>query len=356
MDAKTPLYDKHLEAGGKMVPFAGFLLPVQYQDGILSEHTAVRTSAGMFDVSHMGEFLLEGAGAEQALNRLLTNDFAGMQTGTARYSPMCNAQGGTVDDLIVYRQDGKYMIVVNAANRAKDFDWMSANLGSGAKLFDVSDDIALLAVQGPQAKAAMQAVLTDGGLPEKYYSFTHDCGVAGVSCLVSRTGYTGEDGFEIYAPPAQAGAIWDALLMGGKAFGLVPCGLGARDTLRLEAGMPLYGHELSDSITPSEAGLGFFIKRDKPDFIGRDALMEPRRRKRIGLVLTDRGIAREGAKVFLNDQEIGFVTSGTSSPTLKQSIAMALVDAGVDAPAVDVEVRGKMLHADVVRLPFYKRA
>jgi aminomethyltransferase len=356
MDAKTPLYDQHLEAGGKMVSFAGYILPVQYTGGILSEHAAVRTGAGMFDVSHMGEFLLEGPGAEQALNRLLTNGFCGMRTGTARYSPMCYTHGGTVDDLIVYRQDDKYMIVVNAANRAKDFDWMSAHLGNGAKLFDVSDDTALLAVQGPQAKAAMQAVLTGGQLPERYYSFACDCSVAGISCLVSRTGYTGEDGFEIYAPPARAGVIWDALLGGGKDLGLIPCGLGARDTLRLEAGMPLYGHELSDSITPAEAGLGFFIKRDKPDFIGRDALSASRQRKRVGLALTDRGIAREGAKVFLDGGEIGFVTSGTLSPTLKRPIAMALVSASVDAPAVDVEVRGKMLRADVVRLPFYKRA
>ncbi len=351
MEKKTALYGKHIQGGGKMVEFAGYLLPVQYQAGIIAEHKAVRERAGLFDVSHMGEFLLEGEHALAALNHLLTNDFTGMADGACRYSPMCYEDGGVVDDLLVYKFDGtKYLLVVNAANKDKDFEWMASNLPDGAGLKDISDSIAQLALQGPLAAEILGKL--SGCLPGKYYTFIDSCMVAGVDCLVSRTGYTGEDGFEIYCDNGDAERLFDAIVEAGGD-SLTLCGLGARDTLRLEAGMPLYGHELSADITPREAGLGFFVKMDKPGFIGKDALEPARTRKRVGLVLTGRGIAREGAKVFSGDEELGFVTSGTMSPTLNVAIAMAYIPASFDGAAVEVEVRGKRIPADVVKTQFY---
>ncbi len=355
MEKKTALYDKHIAAGGKMVPFAGFLLPVQYQSGIIAEHRSVRRQAGLFDVSHMGEFLLQGQDAENNLNRILTNDFSGLLPGGVRYSPMCYEDGGTVDDLLVYLLgEHRYYIVVNAANKDKDFAWMQEHLSGDAALRDVSGQIAQLALQGPASQSILETVAKEEFIPGKYYTFVERAQVEGIPCLISRTGYTGEDGFEIYCETKDAARLWDTLLAAGTAAGVVPCGLGARDTLRLEAGMPLYGHELSPRITPREAGLGFFVKMEKPDFIGKAAMIEPRSKKRIGLKLKERGIAREGTKVFDGGKEVGVVTSGTISPMLETAIAMAIVSADVDASELLLEIRGKKIVAEVTKLPFYK--
>ncbi len=339
-----------------MVPFAGYLLPVQYESGIKAEHENVRTRAGLFDVSHMGEFILEGNDALATLNYLLTNDFTDLKTGYARYSPMCYENGGTVDDIIVYKlSDDKYFAVVNAANKDKDFEWITSHLTGDVSLKDISDETSQIALQGPDAAAVMAKLAQQEFIPQRYYTFTEKAAIDDRACLISKTGYTGEAGYEIYCRNEDAPAIWDMLLAAGNAYGVMPCGLGARDTLRLEAAMPLYGHELSEQITPAEAGLSSFIKLDKPDFIGKPALMMPQKRKRIGLKLTERGIAREGAKVLDGDSEIGFVTSGTMSPTLGEAVTMALVPAGFNGQALAVEVRGKGIGARVAELPFYKR-
>lgn len=357
MEKKTALYNKHLTAGAKMVPFAGYLLPVQYESGIRAEHEAVRTRAGLFDVSHMGELLLTGRDALQNLNFLLTNDFTDLKTGYARYSPMCSEDGGTVDDVIVCKfSDDAYFTVVNAANKDKDFAWMRAHLTGETDLKDVSDDTSQMALQGPDAAAIIAKLAKEDDIPQRYYTFIQNALIGEIPCLISKTGYTGELGYEIYCRNDDAPAVWDMILTAGKAYGITPCGLGARDTLRLEAAMPLYGHELSADITPAEAGLSMFIKPDKPDFIGKQALIKPRSRKRIGLRLTERGIAREGTKVLHSNEEIGFVTSGTMSPTLGEAIAMALVPADFEGHELTVEVRGKAISAQVVDLPFYKRS
>ncbi len=360
MEKKTPLYDCHVAAGAKMVPFGGFLMPVQYTD-IIEEHMAVRKQAGLFDVSHMGEVLITGSSALSAINHLFTNDFTNLQIGRVRYSPMCNPEGGTIDDLLIYKLgEEKYMVVVNAGNYEKDLAWMRANLPESAALTDLSQETALLALQGPKAKEILSTLSAPATLPEKYYSFTETVSVDGVSCLVSQTGYTGEHGYELYCKVEDATALWDKLLAAGKALGLLPCGLGARDTLRLEAGMPLYGHEMDETVSPLETGLGFAVKLQKESFIGKDGLLRRGEPKitRVGLKVTGRGILREHCPVFLGDEKIGETTSGTFLPYLDAAYAMALVDVSQSAPgtALTVEVRGRKVEAEIVPLPFYQRA
>ena len=274
MELKTPLYDAHVKAGGKIVPFAGFLLPVQYeQTGVIKEHMAVRTEAGLFDVSHMGEVLCKGKDALANLQKILTNNFDNMVDGQARYSLMCNENGGVVDDLIVYKRgDNDYFIVVNAANREKDFNWMVAHQFGDVEFVNVSDDYAQIALQGPKAMDIIRKLTAEENIPKKYYTAVFDAEVDGIPCIVSKTGYTGEDGVELYLDSNRSEEMWDKLLAAGKDEGLVPCGLGARDTLRMEAAMPLYGHEMDDEITPLETGLKFAVKMDKPDFIGKAAI------------------------------------------------------------------------------------
>jgi len=350
---KTPLYDRHVALGGKIVDFAGWELPVQFS-GVIAEHKAVREHAGVFDVSHMGELRMTGPDTFANLDRLLTNRYAGMPDGSCRYSPMCDEHGGVVDDVIVYKYtDTDVLIVVNASNTEKDFDWMRAHLKGDVPLENHSARYAQLAVQGPDA-AALLAPLTDGALPEKSYTFVPERLVSGHLCLISRTGYTGEDGFELYCSPADAPDLWDAII----AHGAVPCGLGARDTLRLEAGLPLYGHELSADVSPLEAGLSRFVKMDKDDFIGMSGIAARGvSRKRVGLRITGRGIAREHFPVTCEGAAIGHVTSGTFCPTLNGAYAMALVDAAYAKPgtSVDVTIREKPVSAEIVRLPLYKR-
>ena len=360
MEKKTPLYDVHVSSGGKIVPFGGYLLPVQYRAGVIEEHMAVRTKCGLFDVSHMGEITLRGADALRNLNRLLTNDFTVMDAGAARYSPMCNEQGGTVDDLIVYKRgENDYFIVVNAANREKDFAWMKAHVSGDAALEDISDTIGQLALQGPLARKVLDKLAAPESIPEKYYTCVFDGSVAGIDCIVSATGYTGEDGFELYCAAQDVEKLWNAVMEAGAEFGILPCGLGARDTLRLEAGMPLYGHELTDEISPKEAGLGFFVKMDKDDFIGKKAIEErgAPKRKRVGLRVTGRGIIREHMPLYADGREIGVSTSGTHCPYLGCPVAMAFVDAEYAAPgtAIEADVRGRRVAAETVKLPFYKK-
>ena len=361
MELKTPLYDRHVALGGKIVPFAGYLLPVQYEGGVITDHKAVRSAAGLFDVSHMGEVTFSGPDALKNLQHLLTNDFTNMAAGDVRYSPMCNDRGGVVDDLIVYclQPVTSYLVVINAANRHKDVQWMKDHLSGEVEFQDISDQVAQLALQGPESQLILSRITKGESIPQRYYSFCRDCSVAGINCLISRTGYTGEDGFELYCAPADAPRLWDALLKAGEDRGLIPCGLGARDTLRLEAGMPLYGHEMNDEITPRQTGLGYFVKMEKEDFIGKKAMEEmgPPTIKRVGLKMLGRGIARENFPVYAGGKVIGHTTSGTHCPTLGCACAMALVEkeaAPLDA-VVQVEIRGKLVDAQVVRSQFYKR-
>ena len=275
MELKTPLYDCHLASGGTIVPFAGYLLPVQYPTGIITEHNAVRTAAGLFDVSHMGEIVFSGKDALKNINYILTNDFTSMVDGQVRYSVMCNEQGGCIDDLIVYRLDEEtFMIVVNAANKQKDFEWMTACAFGDVSVEDISETVSQLALQGPLAKEIMLRLIPESALPSKYYYFLDNVMIDDIKCLVSQTGYTGEAGYEIYLSNDDAPKMWNLLLEAGKDKGLIPCGLGARDTLRLEAAMPLYGHEMDDKISPLEAGLNFGVKMKKENFIGKKALEE----------------------------------------------------------------------------------
>lgn len=362
MELKTPLYDAHVKAGGKIVPFAGYLLPVQYGTGVITEHMAVREKAGLFDVSHMGEVLCQGKDALANLQKLLTNDFTNMVDGQARYSPMCNENGGTVDDLIVYKRgDNDYFIVVNAANKDKDYQWMLDHQFGEVTFTDASSQYGQIALQGPKAMEILKKLTAEGNIPKKYYHAVFDTEVAGIPCIISKTGYTGEDGVELYLTSENAEKMWDALLEAGKDEGLIPCGLGARDTLRMEAAMPLYGHEMDDEISPLETGLKFAVKMGKEeDFIGKKAMEERGEPKitRIGLKVTGRGIIREHQDIYIGEKKIGHTTSGTHCPFLGYPIAMALVDAGsVEiGNKVEVDVRGRKVEAEVIALPFYKRA
>lgn len=360
MEKKTPLYEAHVRAKGKIVPFAGYLLPVQYEAGVIKEHMAVRQEAGLFDVSHMGEIWCEGPDALANLQMLFTNNFDNLVDGQARYSALCNENGGTIDDLIVYKKcENQYLIVVNAANREKDFQWIKAHEFGDVSFTDVSDDWAQLALQGPKAMEILRKITEESSIPKKYYHAVFDGEVAGIPCVVSKTGYTGEDGVEIYLDSKYAEQMWETLLETGKEEGLIPCGLGARDTLRMEAAMPLYGHEMNEEVSPLETGLGFAVKMKKEDFIGKTALENwpSPKRTRIGLQVTGRGIIREEQPVFKDGEQIGMTTSGTHCPYLGYPIAMALVKEGTVEmdDTVVVEVRGRKIEAKRVELPFYKR-
>ncbi len=355
---KTHLYEAHIEAGGKMVEFAGFMMPIQYS-GIKNEHNAVRNSCGIFDVSHMGEVGVTGENAESTVQRLTTNDISDMKKGQVKYSPMCNSNGGVVDDLLVYKvEDNNFILVINAANTKKDLIHMKEN-NQGAIIEDISDEISQIAIQGPKSEDILLELI--GKIPEQYYSFiTVD--IDGSRCIVSRTGYTGEDGFEIYCPNSIVQKIWNDIMdIGGDQ--VLPCGLGCRDTLRFEASMPLYGQEMTEEITPIEAAIKYFVKiGEGNNFVGNEVLKkqieEGITRRRCGIEILDKGIARQEADIFFEGKKVGFVTSGTKSLTLNKVIAMALVDKPYNkrGTKLQIEVRGKMLNAIVVKMPFYKRA
>jgi aminomethyltransferase len=360
---RTPFYEVHVQSGARMVPFAGFEMPVQYS-GVIPEHQRVRESVGLFDVSHMGEVRVTGPKALAALQRLLSNDLSTIVPGQAQYNTMPNEAGGVVDDVVVYRMGAEEFIVcVNADNRAKDFAWMTSHneFGDDAVFTDEGDDWAQLAIQGRNAKATL-AKLTDVPLdPIGTYRFALGTFAGVEGCIIARTGYTGEDGFEVFIPAAQAVPVWGKILDAGAEFGILPIGLGARDTLRLEVRYCLYGHELNDETSPLQANLGWVTKTEKPGgFIGRDAIVARKANpeaKLAGLVLTDGRIARDGMAVFHGGEAVGRVTSGTKSPSTGKAVALAylrpdLIKAGTQ---VEVDVRGKRAPAEVVAGPFYKR-
>lgn len=354
---KTPLNEVERELGGKMVDFGGWELPVQYS-GIIEEHQAVRERAGLFDVSHMGEVAVKGPDALSLLQRATCNDVSKLEDGRAQYNGLLYPTAGFVDDIWVGRRaENDYILVVNASNVEKDFEWL-ADLAKGleVEVRNVSDDYVLLALQGPQSQRVLQP-MTDAGLPQlKYYRFT-PATVDGAAGMISRSGYTGEDGFEIFLPPGDGPRIMRKLIDAG----VKPCGLGARDTLRLEARMALYGNDIDHTTTPLEADLGSIVKLEKGDFMGRDVLQRERaegpKRKLVGFEMVDRGIARHGYPVVDGGEEIGVVTSGTHSPTLKKPIGLAYLPLGKSAPGTEfmVLIRGKETLARVVPTPFYKR-
>lgn len=360
---RTPLYPLYSELFGvRCIDFGGWELPVQFS-GIQKEHDAVRQQAGLFDVSHMGEFMVTGTFAESFLQRMTTNDVSRLLDGQAQYTLMCYPDGGVVDDLLVYRISAdQFMVVVNASNIDKDLNWLEEHLIGDVVLENMSDRTALLALQGPLAVEIMKSAGADSDTLElPSFHFRTDTGLTGLPVLISRTGYTGEDGFEIYVPSEQAGDVWKTLLTAGEPLGLIPAGLGARDTLRFEARLPLYGQELSDTITPLEAGVVFFVKLDKEDFIGKDALVKQKSdglpRKLVGIEMIDRGIPRCHYPVYVGDVQIGEVTTGTQSPTLKRNLGLALINSDYSAlgTELEVEIRGKKLKAAVIKTPFYKR-
>lgn len=364
---RTPLYETHRQTGARMVPFGGWEMPVQYS-GVLEEHRAVREAAGLFDVSHMGEFEVKGPEALALIQRVSVNNAAKLAVGQVQYSLMCREDGTVVDDILVYRLgEEHYWLVVNAGNADKDWDWVSrARDEAGLRnltLANISGQVAQIALQGPAAEAILQPLVPDLALDGiAFYWARTGVGVAGIETLVlSRTGYTGEDGFELYCRAEDAAALWNALMAAGKERGLLPCGLGARDTLRFEARLPLYGHELSEEVTPYEAGLGFFVKTKKgTDFIGREALVARKEqgaaRKLVGLEMTGRGIPRQGYEVAHGGQVVGHITTGTFAPTLNKNLGLAYVPAGLAAVGteLDVIIRGKAVPATVVETPFYQ--
>jgi aminomethyltransferase len=356
---RTPLYDHHVAAGAKIVPFAGFEMPVQYRGGITAEHRCVRTAAGVFDVSHMGEFEVSGKDALALVSYVTSNDPAALEVGQVQYSALLHPSGGIVDDCLVYRFADRLMLVVNAANIAKDWAHISSHAGGfDVRLADVSDRTALLALQGPDAQKVLAPLCPDLSLESLgYYRFTAGR-VAAVPCVVSRTGYTGEDGFEIYHAPEDAAKLWGALVVKS---GVPPCGLGARDSLRLEVFYPLYGNDLDDETTPLEAGLNWIVRLKKPDFVGKKALEEQKARglsrKLVGFRLTERGFPRHGMPVYVNGQSFGEVRSGTVSPSLGEPIGTCYLPASSSSVGTkfEVDIRGKRVGADVVETPFWKK-
>jgi aminomethyltransferase len=372
---RTPLFDAHKALGGRIVPFAGWELPVQYA-GLLKEHAAVRTAAGLFDVSHMGEMKIEGAKAEEFIDGLVTGDLTKLPDGKALYTVACNAQGTILDDLIVYRRTReKFMIVMNASNRDK----IAAHFGAHAAPFvargeltfaDISDDTALLALQGPKAVEVMRHAQADAAITDLGSFCLVEGVVAGVRVIAARTGYTAEDGFELFVHPGEATRLWNGLLAAGKPLGIEPCGLGARDTLRLEGRLSLYGNEIDETTNPLEAGLGWVTKLDKPrDFLGKAALVAIKEaglsRKIVGFEMVGRGIGRHGYPIHAwtgsetaSGAPVGHVTSGSPAPTLDRNIGLGYVPAAMAEPGtkLGIEIRGKVIEAVVVKTPFYRRA
>lgn len=354
---RLPLHVRHLEYNARMGHFGAWEVPLYYTT-ILQEHELVRTKAGLFDISHMGEFFVSGPSATAYLNRILPRSIEKMQPGQAWYMPLLNDKGGMVDDIIVYaRAANDYLIIVNAGNVDKDRAWFESHLIPGVTFQDRSDEFGLLALQGPASSQIISTAFGQFYAQIKNYHF-----VPFGNGIIARTGYTGEDGFEIMVPNSKLDEVWQTVMRSGSMYNLRPVGFGARDTLRLEAAMPLYGHELTDDISPVEAGIGFFIDWDKQGDTGRALLNQIKAtgplRKRIGFELTGRGIAREGAEIFMEGRKCGWVTSGTLSPTLGKTIGMGYIESQFAVPGTEISVmiRGNSVGAKVVKLPFYKRA
>jgi aminomethyltransferase len=367
---KTPLHEVYSTYEGvKLIDFGGWELPVQFEHGIIAEHMAVRKNAGLFDVSHMGEIMVEGTHAADLVNYLVTNDAGRMQDGQCLYSPMCRPDGGVVDDLLIYRMgEEKYFLVVNASNVEKDFAWISRGNPWMQKHPDkpsvrnLSAEYGQIAFQGPNANDYLKEMAGPEIDGIEFFHFRSDLNIGGKSCIISRTGYTGEDGFEIYCAAGDTAAIWNYLLEAGREKGVVPCGLGARDTLRLESRLPLYGHELTDTISPLEANLAFFVKLEQEaDFCGKEFLTNQKEegipRTLRGCRMIDKGVPRDGYRVFSGDKEIGYVTSGTKSPMLDTFIGLVLIERGSGlqiGDEIEIEIGKKKKRAELVKTPFYK--
>jgi aminomethyltransferase len=366
---RTPLYEAHKRLGAKLIDFGGWWMPVSYATGIIDEHRTTRSAVGVFDVCHMGEIHFRGARAGEAVQRLVTNDVSKLVDGAALYTVACWPTGGIVDDLIVYRVSAEhYLLVVNASNIEKDFRWFKENVGTWCDVVDASADTGLIAFQGPGAKHALQTLtkVPLGDLPRMKFVAERD--VASLPCWIARTGYTAEDGFEIFCRATEAPALWDRLLEAAQAIGGKPIGLGARDTLRLEGKLSLYGNDLTDETTPLEADLAWVVKLEGADFIGKDALVAQRaagpKRKLVGFEMTGRGIARHGYAIHeaagaagAPPGKIGEVTSGGPAPTLEKNVGMGYVPVGMSEPGTQLQIdcRGKMVTAEIVKGPFYKR-
>jgi aminomethyltransferase len=367
---QTPLFEAHRRAGAKIIDFGGWWMPVSYPSGIIDEHRTTRAAVGVFDVCHMGEVYFRGSRAAEAIQRLVTNDVARLEVGRAFYTVACHPTGGIVDDLIVYRIGADdFLIVVNAGNRDKDLAWFRDNVGGWCEIIDASDATALIAFQGPKAESALQKLTTVALASVRRFDIVVDGEVAGIAATIARTGYTAEDGFEIFCDAAHADALWQRLLEAAASVGGKPIGLGARDTLRLEGRLSLYGNDLTDDTTPLEAGLGWVVKLDgAADFIGKPALREQKARgvarKLVGFVMRGRGVARHGYSIHAPNPDagagtapVGTVTSGTFGPTVEQNIGMGYVPVELAAPGgrLRVDCRGKMIEAEIINGPFYKR-
>lgn len=358
---RTPLHTTHIDAGAKMVPFAGFEMPVQYA-GVVEEHKNVRTNVGLFDVSHMGEVFFNGPGAVDAVDRIVTNHVGGLDDGQACYTVMCQPDGGIIDDLVVYRFSAeRVMICVNAANRSKDFAWMKAQAGDRCAVTDESDAWVQIAVQGPKAEDLVARVCGESARAVATYRFIEG-EVEGTSAIIARTGYTGEDGFELYVPADAGPRVWSALMSAGEDLAVAPAGLGARDSLRLEMCFPLYGNDIDEHTHPYEAGLGWVVKLNKDvEFIGADALRRIKAggfaRKLVPLVMTDRGIARGGHEILQDGQVVGRVTSGTKGPSVERAVALGYVQKALakQGTRLEVDIRGRAVAAEVAARPFYRR-
>lgn len=358
---RTPLYDSYSKyPGAKFIDFGGWELPVHFEAGIIAEHMSVRKNAGMFDVSHMGEIIIEGPDAEKYVDYLVTNDVKSMADNQVIYTLMCYPEGTVVDDLLVYKYDiKKYLLVVNASNVDKDYQWILSNKNCSVSIENISPDIVQIAFQGPKAEEILQKYVNFDFSKIKFFHFIDPVQINGIDCIVSRTGYTGEDGFEIYVSAKQGKRVWDYLYEKSRNDNVLPCGLGCRDTLRFEAKLPLYGHEISQDITPIEAGLKYFVKLEKESFIGKNALINQVqngvKRSLKGLEMIDKGVARNGYKVYKDSKEIGFITTGSYSPMLDKNVALALIDNSLKInDEVFVEIHGKMKKAIIVKTPFYK--
>lgn len=359
---KTGLFESHEKWGGKIIEFAGWALPVQYE-GIIPEHEAVRNAAGLFDVSHMGEVEVKGKDAFKFVQNLVTNDVDALEDNQIVYAMMCYEDGGVVDDLLVYKfSDTYFYLVVNASNIDKDYEWMISNKKEyEVEVENISSSVSEVALQGPKAQEILQK-LTDIDLKEvKFFYFKKDVNVNGVKCLISRTGYTGEDGFEIYTSNENIVKVWESILEAGKEEGIKPTGLGCRDTLRFEATLPLYGNEISKEISPLEAGFGFCVKLNKENFIGKDALVKQKteglKRKIVGFEMKEKGIPRHGYEVAYKGEKVGFVTTGYFSPTLKKNIGLALVNSACSELGLEIEIliRNKPVKAEVISKKFYSK-
>ncbi|MFW6000941.1 MAG: glycine cleavage system aminomethyltransferase GcvT [Halanaerobium sp.] len=356
---KTPLNHTHNVLGAKMTDFGGWEMPVEYSS-IIDEHHAVRNSCGLFDICHMGEIMISGEKAAESVQKLITNDLKKLEYKKVLYTPICNQEGGIIDDLLVYMLgEDKFLLVVNAANTIKDYEWIKANVYPKTKVENLSDNYALLALQGPESKNVLKK-LSDIKLDEIDYYHFEEAEAAGVEMIISRTGYTGELGYELYFAAEKAEETWQRLIKAGEEFKLMPAGLGARNTLRLEKGYALYGNDIDENTNPIEAGLGWTVKLDGEDFIGRDSLLKIKEeccsRRLKGIVITGRGLARHGYDIYAEGEKIGQVTSGSYSPSLKKSIAVGYLDEEYTEAGskIQIKIRDRFVEAEVVELPFIK--